>query len=101
MFASGALSYAGPFETTYRKSLIKIWKETLKERDVASSETSTLNTIIGNKVEIASWKAQFKLPDDEFSIENTLIMIHSKRFPLCIDPQNQANNFIKRMSQYN
>lgn len=57
----------------------------------------SLKTIIGNKVEIENWKALYKLPDDEFSVENTIIMMNSKRWSLCIDPQLQANNFIKRM----
>ena len=60
-------------------------------------DSPSLRSIIGNKVEIENWKALYKLPDDEFSIENTIIMMNSKRWSLCIDPQLQANNFIMMM----
>ena len=35
------------------------------------------------------------LPADGFSIENGIIMSSTKRWPLMIDPQGQANRFIK------
>jgi len=37
------------------------------------------------------------LPDDDVSKENAIILQYSKRVPLCIDPQNQANSFLKKM----
>ena len=36
-----------------------------------------------------------KLPNDKFSIENAIILDNSSRWPLMIDPQGQANRFIK------
>lgn len=45
---------------------------------------------------IESWKALYGLPNDDLSIENGIILEHSERWPLCIDPQNQASSFIKR-----
>jgi len=36
------------------------------------------------------------LPNDDLSIENAIILDHSERWPLCIDPQNQAGAFIKK-----
>lgn len=35
------------------------------------------------------------MPNDDFSIDNAIIMQNSKRWPLMIDPQIQANNWIK------
>ena len=35
------------------------------------------------------------LPADGFSVENGIIMDITKRWPLMIDPQGQANRFIK------
>jgi dynein heavy chain, axonemal len=40
------------------------------------------------------WTAA-SLPNDNLSIENAIIMFGSRRWPLMIDPQNQANKFIK------
>lgn len=39
------------------------------------------------------------LPNDDFSIDNAIILQQSKRWPLMIDPQLQANNWIKKMEK--
>lgn len=41
------------------------------------------------------------LPIDTFSIENALIGLNAYRWPLMIDPQNQANKWIKNMEKCN
>ena len=37
------------------------------------------------------------LPSDNLSVENGIIMFGSRRWPLMIDPQTQANKFIKKL----
>jgi len=37
------------------------------------------------------------LPNDELSKQNGIIIEKSKRFPLIIDPQNQARTWLERM----
>jgi len=39
------------------------------------------------------------LPSDNFSVENAIIIIKTRRWPLCIDPQGQANKWIKNMEK--
>jgi dynein heavy chain, axonemal len=34
------------------------------------------------------------LPSDELSVQNGILTIKAKRFPMCIDPQMQATNWI-------
>ena len=41
-----------------------------------------------------------QLPSDNLSIENAIIIFQSRRWPLMIDPQNQANKFIKNLAKY-
>jgi dynein heavy chain len=41
------------------------------------------------------------LPNDSFSIENGIIMSKARRWPLCIDPQGQANKWIKKLEKAN
>lgn len=36
-----------------------------------------------------------------FSVDNAIIVTNSKRWPLIIDPQGQANNWIKNMEKAN
>jgi dynein heavy chain len=40
------------------------------------------------------------LPFDNFSIENALILYNSRRWPLMIDPQGQANKWLKNQENY-
>ena len=39
--------------------------------------------------------------DDSFSVENGLIMSRSSRWPLMIDPQGQANKWIRNLEKDN
>ena len=39
------------------------------------------------------------LPSDSFSIDNGIIISNSNRWPLLIDPQGQANKWIKQMEK--
>ncbi len=52
---------------------------------------------LSNPIEIGKWTNENQLPNDYFSIENAIILKNSTKNPLCIDPQNQANNWIKIM----
>ena len=51
---------------------------------------------MGDPVKIRSWNID-GLPSDNFSIENGIIIFKGRRWPLCIDPQGQANKWIKKM----
>lgn len=39
------------------------------------------------------------LPSDNLSVENGIIMFGSRRWPLMIDPQTQANKFVKTLGK--
>jgi len=97
MIAAGMMSYGGPFDSTYRRKLLDVWVESIQNNfKFLISENVNLIKVIGNKVRIENWKALFNLPNDDFSIENAIILDHTSRWPLCIDPQNQASAFIKK-----
>ena len=57
-----------------------------------------MKQIMEDKVTTMTWTAA-QLPSDNLSIENGIIMFKSRRWPLMIDPQNQANKFIKNLSK--
>lgn len=56
--------------------------------------------MIGNDLKIRDWAVN-GLPSDNLSVENGIIMFESRRWPLMIDPQTQANKFIKKMGKSN
>jgi len=53
-----------------------------------------MKLLLEDPVESKMWNAA-TLPNDDLSIENGIIMFGSRRWPLMIDPQTQANKFIK------
>jgi len=55
-----------------------------------------LITVLGDPVKIRAWNID-GLPSDNFSVENAIIIQNSRRWPLFIDPQLQANKWIKKM----
>lgn len=67
-----------------------------KEKMIPGSETYGLVTVLGNPVLLRQWNID-GLPSDNFSLENGIIIFKSRRWPLCIDPQGQANKWIKKM----
>lgn len=97
MIAAGMMSYGGPFDSTYKRKLLDVWVESLQNNfKFLISENVNLIVVIGNQVRIENWKALFNLPNDDFSIENAIILDHTSRWPLCIDPRNQASAFITK-----
>lgn len=58
----------------------------------------SMRKVLGNDVTIRQW-AVAGLPSDNLSIENGIIMFGSRRWPLMIDPQTQANKFVKTMGK--
>ena len=51
--------------------------------------------MIGEPVKIRQWLID-KLPNDAIAKENATILHNSSRWPLMIDPQRQANQWIKK-----
>jgi len=93
--ASAFLSYCGPFNFVLRqRMLFEHWKNNLVELGLPNKENFKLETFLTDDVEISKWASE-KLPTDELSVQNGILTKMASRFPLCIDPQMQAINWIK------
>lgn len=55
-------------------------------------------TILGEPVKIREWLIA-GLPNDASSIENGIVVANSRRWPLMIDPQGQANKWVKNLEK--
>lgn len=66
------------------------------EVPVRSEMTFSLSSVLGDPVKIRDWQI-FGLPVDLFSVDNAIIVTSTNRWPLIIDPQGQANKWIKKM----
>lgn len=90
------LSYAGPFETSYRTILMRQWSVAIFQQKLPMSESFNFTTFLGKATDIRDWNIQ-GLPKDDFSTENGVISTRGRRWPLMIDPQGQANRWIRNM----
>lgn len=68
--------------------------------DIACSADFSLSKTLGDPVKIRDWNID-GLPTDSFSIDNGVIVASTRRWPLLIDPQGQANKWIKNMEKAN
>ena len=71
-----------------------------RDKYIPCSKTFSLIGTLGDPVKIRDWQLS-GLPIDTFSIENAIICLSAFRWPLLIDPQNQANKWIKNMEKQN
>ena len=92
----GIVAYLGAFTQHYRLNAMTEWKLLLHQYHIPCSETFSLQSSLGDPVAIRHWTLN-ALPNDSFSIENAIMLNQSNRWPLMIDPQGQANNWIKNM----
>ncbi|EGF78014.1 hypothetical protein BATDEDRAFT_91203 [Batrachochytrium dendrobatidis JAM81] len=99
LLAAAFLSYAGPFNSVYRQSLSNgIWLAQIKALEIPFTAEFSFDKFIGKATDIREWSIQ-GLPSDSFSAENGIIVTRGRRWPLMIDPQGQANSWIKNMEQ--
>lgn len=100
MLSSGTVSYLGAFTVDYRTECQRQWHLLLQEKKIPCSEDFTLCNTLGNQVSIRAWTIA-GLPVDSFSTDNGIIVFNSRRWPLMIDPQQQANKWVKNMEKDN
>ena len=92
--SSGVIAYMGAFTSAFREQAISQWTKLLVATNIPCSENFHLEATLGDAVTIRGWVID-KLPNDSFSIDNAIILFESNRWPLMIDPQGQANKWIK------
>ena len=101
LLASGIMSYLGIFPIDYRQEIINEWKNLLKNKNLVFNENFELTSLMENEITIGNWTNKFELPNDSYSITNAIMLKNSSRFCLMIDPQNQANRWIRNMEKEN
>lgn len=98
LIGSGIVAYLGVFTTQYRQKQIENWVQICMDLRVVCTEDYQLTQVLGDPVLIRSWNI-FGLPSDLFSIDNAIIVTNARRWPLMIDPQSQANKWVKNMEK--
>ncbi|XP_069860475.1 dynein axonemal heavy chain 3 isoform X1 [Dipodomys merriami] len=100
LLSSGTVAYLGAFTVDYRVQCQEEWLGYCKDRVIPGSTEFSLSNTLGDPVKIRAWQIA-GLPVDSFSIDNGIIVSNSRRWPLMIDPQGQANKWIKNMEKAN
>jgi len=100
--SSAFISYASPFTGVFRDNLITTWMSKKAFSQIPHTDAADFSfiKIVGEPVQIKKWQT-FGLPTDDTSIESAIICKKAERWPLMIDPQNQAKTWIKNMEKQN
>lgn len=72
------------------------WVKLCKERAIPVADDFSLERVLAEPVTVRQWQLM-GLPADEFSTENGMLTTMGRRWPLMIDPQGQANRWIRSM----
>lgn len=100
LLSSGTVAYLGAFTVDYRQKCQSQWHVLCKEKKIPCTNDFSLSNTLGEPVKIRAWQIA-GLPVDFFSIDNGIIVSNSRRWSLMIDPQGQANKWIKNMEKTN
>jgi dynein heavy chain len=100
LLAAGCIAYCGPFTAVFRQEMVNEWVRTCREFDIPADKDFSLERVLGDAPEIRQWNIQ-GLPADPLSVENGMIVTKGQRWPLMIDPQTQANRWIRAKEKAN
>uniref|UniRef100_A0A383V949 AAA+ ATPase domain-containing protein n=1 Tax=Tetradesmus obliquus TaxID=3088 RepID=A0A383V949_TETOB len=98
LLSAGCIAYLGPFTAAYRERAINQWVERCRSASIPCSANFRLVGVLGEPVTIRSWLLD-GLPNDSLSIDNAIIISKTRRWPLMIDPQGQANKWVKSIEK--
>ncbi|XP_017580699.2 dynein heavy chain 10, axonemal [Pygocentrus nattereri] len=101
LICAAFLSYEGAFSWDFRNEMVyEVWQKDVMERGIPLSQPFRLESLLTDEVEVSRWGSE-GLPPDELSVQNGILTTRASRFPLCIDPQQQALNWIKKKEEKN
>ncbi|XP_049887204.1 dynein axonemal heavy chain 7-like [Pectinophora gossypiella] len=100
LISAGVIAYLGPFTASFRIEQVASWAEATHDCGIVCTLNFSLTQTLGEPVTIQQWNID-GLPADDFSIESGIIITSARRWPLMIDPQGQANRWVKNMEKPN
>ncbi|ALC49870.1 Dhc16F [Drosophila busckii] len=100
LVAAACVAYLGAFSNEYRREMSKLWVTKCHEFAIPSSGDFNLLKVLGDPYEMRQWNVD-GLPKDNISTENGIYATRALRWALMIDPQEQANRWIRNMEKAN
>ncbi len=98
LVAAGTIAYLGAFTPDFRQDIVRDIVGNIQRLGVWHSSDASIMSVLADPVQLRGWNI-VGLPTDNHSLENGIIMSTARRWPLCIDPQGQANRFIKNFAK--
>ncbi|KAL3142804.1 hypothetical protein ABBQ38_003103 [Trebouxia sp. C0009 RCD-2024] len=98
IISAAIIAYLGPFTSAYRQRITASFIMLCGQLDIAHTASFSLNAILGEPVKVREWLLA-GLPNDPLSIDNAIVVANARRWPLMIDPQGQANKWIKNLER--
>jgi len=96
--AAGTIAYSGPFTPVYRADLLTDWIAMMERLSIPHTPGTNIIKTLQDPVQVRAWNIA-GLPTDGVSVENGIILFKARRWPLMIDPQGQANKWVKNMER--
>jgi len=97
VIAAAFLSYAGPFNSDFRHILVKdTWLPMVEKLNIPYTKGFDFASFLAKPTDVREWNLK-GLPGDAFSVENGVLVTRGRRWPLMVDPQAQANKWIKNL----
>ena len=93
LFTAAFLAYIGFFDHYYRRYLQTEWRDAIDAINLKRRPELRFAEFLSSPSERLEWEKQ-GLPSDELCVENALIMKNYNRYPLVIDPSDQALKFV-------
>ena len=100
LLAAGCVSYYGAFTGKYRERMVEEWLADVHARKIPASKHFSLMKVLGSPVQLRKWHLN-GLPTDDVSGDSAVLVTRGKRWPLMIDPQEQAKRWVKNMEAAN
>jgi dynein heavy chain, axonemal len=98
LISAGTISYLGPFTFDFRSSIVEGWQDSLLRLRIPHTKGCDIESTLVQPVKLRSWQLA-GLPTDSLSTQNGIVMDKARRWALLIDPQGQANRYIKGMGK--
>ena len=96
LLSASFLSYLGAFTFAYRAEMLdNTWATDCITRGIPLTDPFNVSEMLTTDAIVQLWGSQ-GLPGDASSIQSGILTTRASRFPLCIDPQQQAVRWIKK-----
>ncbi|KNC52665.1 dynein heavy chain domain-containing protein [Thecamonas trahens ATCC 50062] len=98
LLAAGVVVYLGEVGTQARREMVAKWRALVEGKNMMVSADWSVVKVFGDELQLLGWQI-LGLPRGGYSAENAVIASSTSKWPLLVDPQGQANSWIRRAAQ--